>query len=302
MTSICRHIFPAGRRCTQPAVTTTLYCRHHQTVKLTLDKIKPTPAPYGLQQPLPFVFPEDRAALQINFMIVLSALNDKRITLQTANSFNRILRSCAMNLKQGPLTAPLVEKSTEKPARRNPNEAWLTDDDDSQQDLGGMVRRVILTPDGEEIAPICELPDEGEAESHGESCPCRRCAEEFRAAPPERHHAQCACELCGKSREDSRDSNTEQQPAIHAGECSIDLTSIKPESIDLEMVERAEQWVKERSAKSEFNSAATQKSGSNAPQQAPTTQASLTDRFHKAQFAAAAIAAGLGPESYEPWS
>ncbi|HEX5235907.1 MAG TPA: hypothetical protein VFW25_11320 [Silvibacterium sp.] len=296
MTPLCRHIFPAGRRCTQPAVTTTLYCRHHQTVKLTLDKVKPTPAPYGLQQPLPFVFPEDRAALQINFMIVLSALNDKRITLQTANGFNRILRSCAMNLKQGPLTAPLVEKSAEKPARRNPNEAWLTDDDDdSQQDFGGMVRSVILMPDGEEIAPICELPEEGEdVESHGENCPCRRCAEEFRAAPPERHHAQCACEQCGKNGEVSPESNTEQ-PAIHANECSIDPASIDVKSIDLAMVERAEKWVRERSAKSSENNAP-------APQEEPPTQASLTDRFHKAQFAAAAIAAGLGPESYEPWS
>ncbi|HEX5236447.1 MAG TPA: hypothetical protein VFW25_14090 [Silvibacterium sp.] len=296
MTPLCRHIFPAGRRCTQPAVTTTLYCRHHQTVKLTLDKIKPAPAPYGLQQPLPFVFPEDRAALQINFMIVLSALNDKRITLQTANGFNRILRSCAMNLKQGPLTAPLVEKSAEKPVRRNPNEAWLTDDeDDSQQDFGGMVRSVILTPDGEEIAPICELPDE-EDESHGESCPCRRCAEEFRAVPPERHHAQCACEQCAKSHEDSPEPDKDQQPAIHAGECSIDPASIDVKSIDLAMVERAEQWVRERSAaKSSENNASP-------AQHAPATQASLTDRFHKAQFAAAAIAAGLGPESYEPWS
>ncbi|HEX5234847.1 MAG TPA: hypothetical protein VFW25_05895 [Silvibacterium sp.] len=295
MTPLCRHIFPAGRRCTQPAVTTTLYCRHHQTVKIILEKVKPTPAPHGLQQPLPFVFPEDRAALQINFMIVLSALNDKRITLQTANGFNRILRSCAMNLKQGPLTAPLVEKNTEKPARRNPNEAWLTDDDDdSQQDLGGMVRNVILTPDGDEIAPICELPEEGEVESHGESCPCRRCAEEFRAAPPERHHAQCACEQCAKT----RDGQQLESPQLIADPES----STQPEP-DLEMVERAERWVRERSAaKSGAAQKIESKSENNTPaQQAPATQASLTDRFHKAQFAAAAIAAGLGPESYEPW-
>ncbi len=70
MNQLCRHILPAGRHCTQPAVHATLYCRHHQVIKRALAQVEPKPDPYGIYKPLPFVFPEDRAALQINFMLV----------------------------------------------------------------------------------------------------------------------------------------------------------------------------------------------------------------------------------------
>jgi hypothetical protein len=208
MSQLCRHILPAGHRCTQPAVNSTLYCRHHQVIKLTLAKVAPTPDPYGIHTPLPFVFSEDRAALQLNYSIVIAALNDKRIDLKTANAFNRLFRSCEINLRKGPLHEPHCDKKSEPRAtRRNPNEKWLVDDEDSdpQQDHGGMVQVVILTPEREEIAPACEVFQEG-TESHGEVCPCQRCAEQFRNAPPEPHHHECQCGHCQKE--------TEQSPSI----------------------------------------------------------------------------------------
>jgi hypothetical protein len=110
MNQLCRHIFPAGRHCTQPAVRTTLYCRHHQVIKRALAQVEPKPDPYGIYKPLPFVFPEDRAALQINFMLIAQALNDRSIHIQMANTFNRIFRSCEINLSRGPLTEPNTKR------------------------------------------------------------------------------------------------------------------------------------------------------------------------------------------------
>lgn len=224
MTSLCRHILPAGRRCTQPAVNNSLYCRHHQVVKVTLAKVAPKPDPYKFHHPLPFVFTEDRAGLQINYSLVIAALNDKRIDVPTANAFNRLLRSCEMSLRRGPLHETTVTASREKKprlTRRNPNEKWLVDDEDdsdsrdshdSQPAMIPMVERVILTPAGEEIAPACDLLDEEAGESHGQCCPCQRCSEEFRNAPPEPHHRQCECGLCVLTADVAKKSEAPSDP------------------------------------------------------------------------------------------
>ncbi|HEX5235280.1 MAG TPA: hypothetical protein VFW25_08125 [Silvibacterium sp.] len=228
MTPLCRHILPAGHRCTQPAVkanksgsagssspagststagtTSTMYCRHHQVVKITLAKVAPKPDPYGLHQPLAFVFSEDRSALQLNFTTVIAALNNRQISVPMANAFNRLLRSCETNLRRGPLHEPMPSQTASRsqdeesrPLRRNPNEAWLVDDDEEsapRPDHGAMVRSVILTPQGDEIAPVCEIREDGETESHGQECPCRPCAEQFRNAPREQHHPDCGCGQC----------------------------------------------------------------------------------------------------------
>ncbi len=139
-------------------------CFNHRNVKRALAKVEPRPDPYGIYTPLPFVFPEDRAALsELDSLLVLQALNDRSIHLQMANhSFNRILRSCEMNLSHGPLT----QTDPENPAK-------------------DIVQRVILTPQGEEIAPSREVLEEDEAEPiHGPTCPCSVCAEHHRNAPP----------------------------------------------------------------------------------------------------------------------
>jgi hypothetical protein len=199
MNPLCRHILPAGRHCTQPAVRSTLYCRHHQVIKRALTQVEPKPDPYGIYTPLPFVFPEDRAALQINFMLIAQALNDQSINIQMANTFNRIFRSCEINLRNGLLHETDRDKPQKQAQRRNPNEKWLTDDDDSEPQRdprGEMVRSVVLTPEGEEIAQLRELWEKGEDETHGEDCPCQNCAQQFRGAAPEKHHLDCKCAIC----------------------------------------------------------------------------------------------------------
>jgi hypothetical protein len=227
MNQLCRHILPAGRPCTQPAVRSTLYCRHHQVIKRALAQVEPKPDPYGLYTPLPFVFPEDRAALQINFMLVAQALNDQSINIQMANAFNRIFRSCEINLRNGLLHETDRDKPQKQIQRRNPNEKWLTDDDDSEPQRnpqGEMVRSVVLTPEGEEIAPLREVWEEDEVETHGEHCPCQNCAQQFRGAPPEKHHLDCQCGIC--------EETTQLQSAISVQD-KVELSS-RPKRSEVE--------------------------------------------------------------------
>ncbi|MGC2606638.1 MAG: hypothetical protein WA419_13905, partial [Silvibacterium sp.] len=66
MIQLCRHILPAGVICNQSAVKGTLFCRHHSALKTAIAQCKPAPDPYGIHKPIPFVFPEDHAAIQLN--------------------------------------------------------------------------------------------------------------------------------------------------------------------------------------------------------------------------------------------
>ncbi|MFZ0662420.1 MAG: hypothetical protein WAM66_06995, partial [Acidobacteriaceae bacterium] len=77
------------------------------------------------------------AALQLNYFLVMRALDNKLINTQVANAMNRILRSCEANLRHGPLI----------PA--------------NQQDT---VTTLTLTPEGEEIAPTQQIPEEANEE------------------------------------------------------------------------------------------------------------------------------------------
>ena len=173
MIPLCRHILHGGLLCQQAAVKETYFCRHHQNQNAMAAEIKPTPDPYGIHTPLPFVFPEDHAAIQTNFFIVVQALNGNRINIQKANAFNRLFRSCELNLNK---MEDRMEALEAKPER--------------------VAQRVILTPEGEEIASPREALEEGELQLHHKGCPCQHCAEEFRGAPPEQHHADCKCGLC----------------------------------------------------------------------------------------------------------
>ena len=167
MTPLCRHLLAAGHPCSQPAVNGSHYCRHHGLVKRHTSRRPRNPNDFTFT--MPFVYPEDRAAIQFNLNLVMQALNDHRIDAKTANSFNNLLRSCRLNLGKTPLLDP---------------------------DAKHAVQQVILTPEGDEIAPPRAALEEGESPLHDKNCLCPRCAEEFRNAPPEQHHADCKCGLC----------------------------------------------------------------------------------------------------------
>src|ERR1700758_4241172 len=169
MIELCRHIKPEGTACKGPAVRGTNFCRHHQLIRKTLDKVKPPIENNGVYKPLPFLFPEDRSAIQTNVFLVINAFNRRRIDAKAASVMIYGLQVCLSNLNKGPL---------------------------AQADAENAVQRVILTPEGDEIAPPREKLEQDESPIHYKDCPCQRCAEQFRGAAPEQHHADCKCGLC----------------------------------------------------------------------------------------------------------
>ena len=147
MIPLCRYILQGGNQCQQAAINGEYYCRHHLVVRRTVAATNSVrPDPYRVEQPLPLVFPEDRAAQQLNVFMVMQAFNTGQIGPRSAKIFALLLRECAVNLKQGPLY---------------------------ETDRENAVRRVVVTPEGEEIAPAREVPEANEA------------ASEMRSAQPE---------------------------------------------------------------------------------------------------------------------
>jgi hypothetical protein len=212
MYELCQHLLASGRRCTQPAVAPTPYCRHHGIVKRTVASSILPPKFHHLHRALPFLYPEDRASITANCFLVLRALDDRRISTVTANSMNRLLRTCQANLKPGPLHEPDDEKPVGAPFKRSLSGEKTPDP--------SIVRRIILTPAGEEIAPPLEVWEEGEEQHHGESCPCRRCAQQYRAAAPEPHHPDCRCGQCPAAPEDNNaGAPSFRVPCERVGEC-----------------------------------------------------------------------------------
>jgi hypothetical protein len=107
---LCTHVKPSGATCGSPAVSGTALCYHHSTVKTALGKVVPLDQePYGTHSPIPFVFPEDRASIQIDLFLLLKAFNEKRIDQRTATIMHRMLRSMSSNLGAKPLTEDRVE-------------------------------------------------------------------------------------------------------------------------------------------------------------------------------------------------
>lgn len=174
MIHLCRHIMPGGKLCEQAAVKDTMFCRHHGTVKAALEREQAAPGPEVAHTPLALVYPEDKAAIQLNLFLVLEALNQKRIDVRTANAMNRLLRSCEQNLRTGTLAEPNREK---------------------------VAQQVITLPNGDEISMPREAVEATEAllgpdEIHGLGCLCEECEGKAAHLPKERHHAACRCGAC----------------------------------------------------------------------------------------------------------
>ena len=107
---LCTHVKPSGATCGSPAVSGTALCYHHSAVKSALAKVVPLDqVPYGAHSPIPFIFPEDRASLQIDLFLLLKAFNEKRIDHRTATIMHRMLRAMSANLGAKPLTEDKAE-------------------------------------------------------------------------------------------------------------------------------------------------------------------------------------------------
>jgi len=105
----CTHVKTNGEVCGSPAVSGTDLCYHHSAVKTALSKPHGK-APYEGFAPIPFVFPEDRASMQINFFLLLQAFNEQRIDQRTFRLMLSTLKAMAKNLGK---TGSLVEPATE---------------------------------------------------------------------------------------------------------------------------------------------------------------------------------------------
>ena len=106
---ICTHVKTDGIRCGSPAVSGTASCYHHSAVKTALAKGQSNgKIPDEGFAPIPFVFPEDRASMQINFFLLLQAFNEQRIDQRTYSLMLSMLKAMAKNLGK---TGSLVEAS-----------------------------------------------------------------------------------------------------------------------------------------------------------------------------------------------
>jgi hypothetical protein len=214
----CRHIRTSGTQCGMAAMRSRNFCYYHQNcqprplrsaVRTRPHTQQPTqtydygaipvsqPAPTAqIQPPVQLLFPEDRASIQINLYRIAVAQAENRIDTRTANSMTWNQQVCMANLSRQPLidAAPTPARSASS----------SRDDDNSDSASSGtssfgprIVHRVILTPDGDEIAPPVEILEPNEAEPiHHKGCPCLLCAEKYRNQPPEEHHPACQCGLC----------------------------------------------------------------------------------------------------------
>jgi hypothetical protein len=366
MIQLCRHIFRDNRQCGQPAVNGTLFCRHHRDVKdwkrrsglrsqirtrtydhgttLVPDREPNPPYPAQAYAPLDLEFPEEPAAILTNIYRVTTLLVQGHIDRPTANSVTYGMQVCLSALNGKPLLAP-----SPAPSQSN-SRAHDSDSGDSEttytesgcrgrSDVGlRPVRRVILTPDGDEIAPPVEILEENEAEPiHHKGCPCLLCAEKYRNQPPEEHHPDCTCGLCEEqSAEHSAQSTELPYESANFRSCHPERAASEAsgESRDLLLAERgtivgapslAQPRVgsdvpdepglspvpcslipKRRVARaSSLLSANTNRDPLNRPWSVAEYTFGDAIRRHEAQYAAraaAALAAGIEPPPYEPFT
>ena len=109
---ICTHIKTNGIRCGSPAASGTGFCHHHSAIKTATSHSAPKGRPgSGEFAPIPFIFPEDRASMQINFFLLLQAFNQHQIDLRTFQSMMVMLKAMAKNLGK---TGSLVEEPSDE--------------------------------------------------------------------------------------------------------------------------------------------------------------------------------------------
>jgi hypothetical protein len=217
MIQLCRHILASNQQCAQPAQNGKHFCRHHRGINAwrrhsghtsaiptqSYDHgtmLVPEPRVYP---PLELEFPEDRASIQINLYRIIDRLARGLMDRSTATALMYGMQVSQTNLGK----MPLLESAPASPSRSRSQ----SDNDDSESTTATpsplrTVSRVILTPEGDEIAPPVEILEPNEAEPiHHKGCPCLLCAEKYRNQPPEEHHPACQCGLCEEA------EGTEQQ-------------------------------------------------------------------------------------------
>jgi hypothetical protein len=151
----CTHVKTNGEVCGSPAVSGTELCYHHSAVKTALAKGRPNDkAPSEGFAPIPFVFPEDRASMQINFFLLLQAYNEQRIDQRTYNSMLSLLKAMAKNLGKA---GTLVEPGNEAVSNETASEKAVS---------GNAVSKAAASEQDEEDDPFADLRHLPEREYH----------------------------------------------------------------------------------------------------------------------------------------
>jgi hypothetical protein len=238
MQPLCRHILASGHQCAGVALRGRNFCFHHnhlhiekrssslrsqitlqprtQTYDLGTIPVPESPEPVS-RLPITLEFPEDPASILTNIYRVTSLLLAGHIDRPTANSVTYGMQVCLSALHGKPLIEP-VRTPQSRTRSQSPSSS---EDDDSETTYSDpstpsapvlrSVSRVILTPEGDEIAPPVEILEDNEAEPiHHKGCPCLLCAEKYRNQPPEEHHPDCQCGLCEEQETGLSEQGSEQ--------------------------------------------------------------------------------------------
>ena len=207
MYALCRYLKSDGKSCRCPAIKGAHFCHNHREKRNRAAQIPPPPDPYGWdKKPLPLVPSEDRASIELNFHIVVTAFNHGHISVAKANAFNRLFRSCELNLTNGEREHSRQQSLALKQAEARNQKDWHDHADESGPHTETL-REVVLTPEGEEIAPFQEVWEQNERHQSGPTCPCQKCAIKFRNPQQEQHHPNCNCTHCAKSENEERNNN-----------------------------------------------------------------------------------------------
>ena len=205
MVQSCRHILGEGTQCAAPALRNKFFCRHHNGVHdwqrrsglrsqikpqtQTLDygalPVSETPAPQ-VYPPIELEYPEDRVSIQTNLYRIADALARGRAERSTATALLYAMQVCQTNLGKRPLIeAPQASRPSESQDRSQCGSQNERTDQPAGRHALRTVQRIILTPDGDEIAPPMEILEDNEAEPiHHRLCPCLLCAEKYRNQSP----------------------------------------------------------------------------------------------------------------------
>jgi hypothetical protein len=366
MLPTCRHIFTSGCKCGSIALRGKNFCYHHDNLHIERrssglrSQIRTeTPAQaydHGTilvpdpetRPPVELEFPEDPAAILTNIYRVTTLLVQGHIDRPTANSVTYGMQVCLSALNGKSLFEPAAQAKprSQSSSRSNSDntesgydsDTTYYDPSDPPKPVSRPVHRVILTPDGDEIAPPVEILEDNEAEPiHHKGCPCLLCAEKYRNQPPELHHHACQCGLCEEDessglREEGSERNS-QSSALPTNDvmalptndvilskarvvCEVEgpaSANLIPEPCALgpELIPEPCALNPELGPKPRIARAAALLSGSSSrdPLNRPWSVAEYTFgdaiRRHEAQYAAraaAALAEGIEPPPYEPFT
>src|SRR5690242_8864888 len=97
MFRVCVHIKKDGVRCNSPAMKGMNFCYQH--IGGSIRELTRARSTYNGAK-LDFLYPGHRQAIQHNCFVVAQAMNDGRLDLSMANTYNRIFATCERNLRR----------------------------------------------------------------------------------------------------------------------------------------------------------------------------------------------------------